>query len=536
MPGCTVPRCSNSTQKGFKLFHFPSDSERCALWVKNCGREEGWEPTRHTCICEVHFEESQFELHRADGLRKLKPYAVPTLFSDATPTFYSTRKKSNIENDNTNLKPGLQKDTKQRKNDKNNITMSMDVSPRISKVREASQSRSEANACFICNSRNQNIVPDNAYTETSKIQLRQKLVQLVAVEFDLLVEDIGAVCINCAQILNCIDYIENIHNTLSKGILNHMKQKFCMEPTEHVNLELCMKSLKNLSVFYPWKDVFRGTVCVLDVSICPSDQEALGDRQVPLGDGAVQRPAQSVTHSVQSRSHILKDCSRPSGALQSPPHVERCIHLLRADESHLIQKRKENVLVSSEAQHNYESDKSSEVTDQHSEIENEVHNVENQEIILHENRVENTTTANNFECEICSYETKYKAFMIFHLRQHFQRHYTCDFCSTPVAYDPSPAKEFQTSDASCKIRKDSESKSSKSIKVSSPRISKPQTDYQQQNRDCLEKRNMWITRKRKSANAQESDKCVKRTNISHKFEDDSPHVILNSKEKQKSLL
>ncbi|KAK7862405.1 hypothetical protein R5R35_008094 [Gryllus longicercus] len=494
MPGCTVPRCSNSTQKGFKLFHFPSDSERCALWVKNCGREEGWEPTRHTCICEVHFEESQFELHRADGLRKLKPYAVPTLFNDATPTFYSTRKKSNNENDNTNLKPGLQKDTKQRKNDKKNITMSMDVSPRISKstnlkpglqktssqrkndenismspdvlpsvsnVREASQSRSEANACFICNSRNQNIVPDNAYTETSKIQLKQKLVQLVAVEFDLLVEDIGAVCINCAQILNCIDYIESIHNTLSKGILNHMKQKFCMEPTEHVNLELCMKSLKNLTVFYPWKDV---------------------------------------------------------------------------DESRLIQKRKENVLVSSEAQHNYESDKSSEVTDQHSEIENEVHNVENQEIILHENRVENTTTANNFECEICSYETKYKAFMIFHLRQHFQRHYTCDFCSTPVAYDPSPAKEFQTSDPSCKIRKDSESKSGKTSKVSSPRFSKPQTDYQQQNRDSLEKRNMWITRKRKSANVQESDKCVKRTNISHKFEDDSPHLILNSKEKQKNLL
>lgn len=31
---------------------------------------------------QVHFEESQFELHRQDGWRKLKPNAVPTLFPE----------------------------------------------------------------------------------------------------------------------------------------------------------------------------------------------------------------------------------------------------------------------------------------------------------------------------------------------------------------------------------------------------------------------------------------------------------------------
>lgn len=30
----------------------------------------------------VHFDECQFEQHRQDGIRKLKPNAVPTLFGE----------------------------------------------------------------------------------------------------------------------------------------------------------------------------------------------------------------------------------------------------------------------------------------------------------------------------------------------------------------------------------------------------------------------------------------------------------------------
>jgi hypothetical protein len=53
MPGCTAPNCTNSSQKGFKLYHFPTDKERSSVWVRNCGRERGWKPTKHTCVCEV---------------------------------------------------------------------------------------------------------------------------------------------------------------------------------------------------------------------------------------------------------------------------------------------------------------------------------------------------------------------------------------------------------------------------------------------------------------------------------------------------
>ena len=32
-------------------------------------------------LFQFHFEQDQFELHRVDGKRKLRPFAVPTIFS-----------------------------------------------------------------------------------------------------------------------------------------------------------------------------------------------------------------------------------------------------------------------------------------------------------------------------------------------------------------------------------------------------------------------------------------------------------------------
>ncbi|XP_046386793.1 THAP domain-containing protein 1 B-like [Ischnura elegans] len=43
-------------------------------------RRDNWEPTPYSTLCEVHFEESQFESARKDGWKKLKPNAVPTIF------------------------------------------------------------------------------------------------------------------------------------------------------------------------------------------------------------------------------------------------------------------------------------------------------------------------------------------------------------------------------------------------------------------------------------------------------------------------
>ncbi|XP_018392406.1 PREDICTED: THAP domain-containing protein 4-like [Cyphomyrmex costatus] len=48
-------------------------------------RRDKWTPTISSRLCEVHFEDSQFEAHRIDGWRKLKPNAVPTLFDVPNP-------------------------------------------------------------------------------------------------------------------------------------------------------------------------------------------------------------------------------------------------------------------------------------------------------------------------------------------------------------------------------------------------------------------------------------------------------------------
>ncbi|XP_067136986.1 THAP domain-containing protein 1-like [Centruroides vittatus] len=79
MVWCSAPNCKNSTEKGVRLFRFPTDKARKAEWRQYCRREK-WKPTASSRLCEIHFEESQFELKRADGRKLLKWNAIPTLF------------------------------------------------------------------------------------------------------------------------------------------------------------------------------------------------------------------------------------------------------------------------------------------------------------------------------------------------------------------------------------------------------------------------------------------------------------------------
>ncbi|XP_011859801.1 PREDICTED: THAP domain-containing protein 1-like, partial [Vollenhovia emeryi] len=83
MPGCVVPNCYNSSEKKFKMCHFPlKDPTRCAVWVNNIKRKN-WTPNKHSTICQVHFAPEAWEQHRADGMLKLKNNAVPTLFANS---------------------------------------------------------------------------------------------------------------------------------------------------------------------------------------------------------------------------------------------------------------------------------------------------------------------------------------------------------------------------------------------------------------------------------------------------------------------
>ncbi|KAM4552334.1 THAP domain-containing protein 1 [Odontesthes bonariensis] len=87
MGGCSAPNCSNSTCIGKQLFRFPKEPVRKKKWVVNCRRD--FEPTPHSRLCQDHFELSQFEeiARSPAGGKKLKPNAVPTLFSVGDPPY-----------------------------------------------------------------------------------------------------------------------------------------------------------------------------------------------------------------------------------------------------------------------------------------------------------------------------------------------------------------------------------------------------------------------------------------------------------------
>ncbi|XP_064462553.1 uncharacterized protein LOC135373252 [Ornithodoros turicata] len=80
MVGGCAPGCSNSSQKGFRYFAFPRDPERRKEWLVQC-KLDNWTRSSNSKLCEAHFEADQFELNRQDAWRKLKPNAVPTIFS-----------------------------------------------------------------------------------------------------------------------------------------------------------------------------------------------------------------------------------------------------------------------------------------------------------------------------------------------------------------------------------------------------------------------------------------------------------------------
>ncbi|XP_049275223.1 peroxynitrite isomerase THAP4 [Rhipicephalus sanguineus] len=83
MTGCCVPLCTGGTYKGNRVFRFPREKNRRKIWELQVKRD-CWEATDASRICELHFESSQFEQRRADGWRKLKYSAVPTLFPGDT--------------------------------------------------------------------------------------------------------------------------------------------------------------------------------------------------------------------------------------------------------------------------------------------------------------------------------------------------------------------------------------------------------------------------------------------------------------------
>lgn len=79
MVGCAAPQCTNRSDCGYKLFTFPRDPSRHAVWIENSLRTDFKEDADNR-FCEVHFDEEQFQTVNGTTLKKLKNNAIPTLF------------------------------------------------------------------------------------------------------------------------------------------------------------------------------------------------------------------------------------------------------------------------------------------------------------------------------------------------------------------------------------------------------------------------------------------------------------------------
>ncbi|XP_039305494.1 uncharacterized protein LOC120356833 isoform X2 [Solenopsis invicta] len=84
MGGCSAINCKNRNEAGYQTFRFPKEGERRKKWLINCRRNK-WIPSSNSRLCEIHFESFQFEQNRQDGIKKLKPNAIPILFNVPNP-------------------------------------------------------------------------------------------------------------------------------------------------------------------------------------------------------------------------------------------------------------------------------------------------------------------------------------------------------------------------------------------------------------------------------------------------------------------
>ncbi|XP_036140727.1 uncharacterized protein LOC118644926 [Monomorium pharaonis] len=73
---CKVEGCNVREGQGKKLFRFPKDPERRAVWVSRTGRRF-WQPKASSCVCEDHFDITQWETVREDGSKVLRHCAIP---------------------------------------------------------------------------------------------------------------------------------------------------------------------------------------------------------------------------------------------------------------------------------------------------------------------------------------------------------------------------------------------------------------------------------------------------------------------------
>ncbi|XP_063859982.1 uncharacterized protein LOC135100721 [Scylla paramamosain] len=81
---CAARSCGSHSGLGKMLHRFPRNPSRRKYWEMRVHRDN-WKPNDNSYLCADHFDESQYESHRVDNKRRLKAFAVPTIFPFTIP-------------------------------------------------------------------------------------------------------------------------------------------------------------------------------------------------------------------------------------------------------------------------------------------------------------------------------------------------------------------------------------------------------------------------------------------------------------------
>ena len=90
---CSVAKCKSGyasanspTTKKISFFAFPKNNDLRNAWTRACHRQ-GFEPTEHSRICSLHFEESDFEVFSSDTVLSRRLYLFAVKFVDFSINF-----------------------------------------------------------------------------------------------------------------------------------------------------------------------------------------------------------------------------------------------------------------------------------------------------------------------------------------------------------------------------------------------------------------------------------------------------------------
>jgi hypothetical protein len=67
MPGCSAVGFLNRRETGFRMFRFPREESRRAIWIAKVQRDR-WQPSDTAYLCQVSFQEPVYRIYAFDRL------------------------------------------------------------------------------------------------------------------------------------------------------------------------------------------------------------------------------------------------------------------------------------------------------------------------------------------------------------------------------------------------------------------------------------------------------------------------------------